>query len=78
MKKLPIGISTLEKIRNENYVYIDKTNHVANLFNLGGRYYFLSCHRRFGKSLFIDTLKQAFLGRKDLFAGLACIWKIML
>ena len=70
MKKLPIGISTLEKIRNENYVYIDKTHHVANLFNSGGRYYFLSRPRRFGKSLFIDTLKQAFLGRKDLFAGL--------
>ena len=70
MKKLPIGISTLEKIRNEDYIYIDKSHHVANLFNSGGRYYFLSRPRRFGKSLFIDTLKQAFLGRKDLFTGL--------
>jgi hypothetical protein len=70
MKKLPIGISTLEKIRSEDYVYIDKTYHVANLFNSGGRYYFLSRPRRFGKSLFIDTLKQAFLGNKELFSGL--------
>jgi hypothetical protein len=70
MKKLPIGISTLEKIRSENYVYIDKTHHLVNLFNSGGRYYFLSRPRRFGKSLFIDTLKQAFLGNKELFTGL--------
>ena len=70
MKKLPIGISTLAKIRAEDYIYVDKTHHVAKLFNSGGRYYFLSRPRRFGKSLFLDTLKQAFLGRKDLFTGL--------
>ncbi len=71
MKNLPIGVSTLEKIRRENNcIYVDKTHHVANLFNSGGRYYFLSRPRRFGKSLLVDTLKQAFLGRKDLFTGL--------
>ena len=70
MKNLPIGISTLEKIRTENYTYVDKTRYVVNLANSGGRYYFLSRPRRFGKSLFLDTLKQAFLGRKDLFTGL--------
>ncbi len=70
MKQLPIGISTLEKIRAENYTYADKTHHVAKLATSGGRYYFLSRPRRFGKSLFLDTIKQAFLGRKDLFAGL--------
>lgn len=70
MKKLPIGIATLEKIRSENFVYIDKTHHVANLYNSGGRYYFLSRPRRFGKSLFIDTLKQAFSGNKKLFKSL--------
>lgn len=69
MKKLPIGISTLEKIRNENFVYIDKTQHVVRLFS-AGKYYFLSRPRRFGKSLLVDTLKQAFLGCKDLFVGL--------
>ncbi len=69
MKKLPIGISTLAEIRAHNYVFVDKTRHVANLVS-AGKYYFLSRPRRFGKSLFLDTLKQAFLGRKDLFTGL--------
>jgi len=69
MKQLPIGISTFQEIRKNNYVYIDKTRHVANLATRG-KYYFLSRPRRFGKSLLIDTLKQAFLGRKELFSGL--------
>ena len=69
MKKLPIGFSSLEKMRKDNYIYVDKTRHVANLVN-NGVYYFLSRPRRFGKSLFVDTLKQAFLGNKELFAGL--------
>ncbi|RTK99794.1 MAG: hypothetical protein EKK57_08695 [Proteobacteria bacterium] len=70
MKQLPIGISTLEKMRAENYTYADKTHHVVSLASSGGRYYFLSRPRRFGKSLLLDTIKQAFLGRKDLFKGL--------
>lgn len=69
VKKLPIGISTLSEIRAKNYVYIDKTCYIEQLVD-NGKYYFLSRPRRFGKSLFIDTLKQAFLGRKDLFTGL--------
>jgi hypothetical protein len=68
-KKLPIGISSFEKIRSEPYYYVDKTPFVAKLVE-EGTYYFLSRPRRFGKSLFVDTLKQAFLGRKDLFQGL--------
>lgn len=70
MKKLPIGTSTLDIIRNDDCVYIDKTPHVERLANSGGRYFFLSRPRRFGKSLFIDTLKQAFFGNKALFKGL--------
>ena len=70
MKKLPIGISTLEKIRSDNYAYIDKTHHVDNLAKSSGDYFFLSRPRRFGKSLLIDTLKQAFLGNKEVFTGL--------
>ncbi len=70
MKKLPIGISGLEKIIAGDYVYVDKTKHVAELVHGGGGYYFLSRPRRFGKSLLIDTIKQAFLGNKDLFKGL--------
>ncbi|MCE3268926.1 MAG: D-galactarate dehydratase/altronate hydrolase domain-containing protein, partial [Burkholderiales bacterium] len=69
IKKLPIGYSTLANIRKENCVYIDKTHHVANLVN-EGRYYFLSRPRRFGKSLFLDTLKQAFLCNHKLFKDL--------
>ena len=69
MKQLPIGISTLSEVRAKNYIFVDKTKHVYNLVNTN-KYYFLSRPRRFGKSLFLDTIKQAFLGRKDLFAGL--------
>ncbi|MEM4619564.1 MAG: AAA family ATPase, partial [Desulfurococcaceae archaeon] len=68
-KKLPIGISSFEEIRRENYYYVDKTHYVAKLVS-EGKYYFLSRPRRFGKSLFVDTLKQAFLGRRELFEGL--------
>ncbi|HIJ60929.1 MAG TPA: ATP-binding protein [Nitrospirae bacterium] len=68
-KKLPIGISNLKKIITEGYVYVDKTRYVCELVNTGV-YYFLSRPRRFGKSLFVDTLKEAFDGNKDLFQGL--------
>ena len=70
MKNLPVGISSLEKIIQQDYCYVDKTHHIANLTRGGGGYYFLSRPRRFGKSLFVDTLKQAFLGRRELFKGL--------
>ncbi len=69
MKKLPIGIQSFEKIRSDDYYYVDKTRHVYDLANRGN-YYFLSRPRRFGKSLFIDTLKQAFSGKKEYFGGL--------
>ncbi|WP_297889713.1 AAA family ATPase, partial [Sulfurihydrogenibium sp.] len=68
MKKLPIGIQTFSKIIEENHYYVDKTPFVKKLEN--GGYYFLSRPRRFGKSLFIDTLKEAFSGNKELFKGL--------
>jgi hypothetical protein len=68
-KKLPIGISTLKEIINGDYVYVDKTYYVHELVNTG-KYYFLSRPRRFGKSLFVDTLKEAFEGNKELFKGL--------
>jgi len=70
MKKLPIGIQTFSTIRTENYVYIDKTKIALDLIN-NGIYYFLSRPRRFGKSLFLDTLKNIFQGNKDLFKGLS-------
>ncbi|MEN9945773.1 MAG: hypothetical protein RLZZ293_159 [Pseudomonadota bacterium] len=69
MKNLPIGISVLSKMSQNNYIYVDKTHHIANLAN-SGEFYFLSRPRRFGKSLLIDTLKQAFSANKKLFTGL--------
>jgi hypothetical protein len=69
MKKLPIGISTFKDIIEEGYLYVDKTHFVKRLVD-NGRYYFLSRPRRFGKSLFLDTLMSAFEGRKELFKGL--------
>jgi len=68
-KKLPIGIQTFEKMVQDNYCYVDKTHFVRQLVN-GGTYYFLSRPRRFGKSLFLSTLKAAFEGRRELFQGL--------
>ncbi|MCX8070313.1 MAG: AAA family ATPase, partial [Thermodesulfovibrionales bacterium] len=67
--KLPLGISSLKKIITESYHYVDKTRYVYELVNTGV-YYFLSRPRRFGKTLFVDTLKEAFEGNKELFKGL--------
>jgi len=70
MKKLPIGIQSFVNMRTEaDYYYVDKTRYVVELAEKG-KYFFLSRPRRFGKSLFLDTLRQAFFGRKELFAGL--------
>jgi hypothetical protein len=69
MKKLPIGIQTFDKIIEGDYIYVDKTEYAYNLIN-DYTYIFLSRPRRFGKSLFLDTLKAIFEGRKELFEGL--------
>ncbi|HMB31505.1 MAG TPA: AAA family ATPase, partial [Desulfohalobiaceae bacterium] len=69
MKKLPIGIYSFEKIRSDDFYYVDKTPYIVQLAEQAG-YYFLSRPRRFGKSLFLDTLKCAFECRQDLFNGL--------
>lgn len=68
--KYPIGIQTFEKIRKEAYVYVDKTRLIHDIARQGG-YCFLSRPRRFGKSLLLSTMEAYFLGRKDLFDGLA-------
>jgi hypothetical protein len=70
MKPLPIGIQTFRQIIEGGYVYADKTAYVG-LIAEGGKAFFLSRPRRFGKSLFVDTLKQAFEGHRELFEGLA-------
>jgi hypothetical protein len=70
LKKLPIGIQTFGEIITEGYTYVDKTAHALALAS-SGKYYFLSRPRRFGKSLFLDTLKELFEGSEALFRGLA-------
>ncbi|MCP4347153.1 MAG: AAA family ATPase, partial [Desulfobacterales bacterium] len=69
MKKLPIGISTLSQIIEGDYAYIDKTQQALELIE-SYKYVFLSRPRRFGKSLFLDTLAEIFSGNKNLFNGL--------
>ncbi|MBK8451719.1 MAG: ATP-binding protein [Thiofilum sp.] len=69
-KKLPIGIQTFREIRENNYYYVDKTALALSLIE-SGKHYFLSRPRRFGKSLFLDTLKELFEGNELLFRGLA-------
>ena len=69
-RKLPIGIQSFAKIRSDDYYYVDKTALALELID-GGSHYFLSRPRRFGKSLFLDTLKELFEGNEPLFKGLA-------
>ena len=69
MKMLPVGIQTFSEIINEDYLYIDKTGIAYSLIERF-KYVFLSRPRRFGKSLFLDTLKNIFEGRRELFRGL--------
>ena len=69
-RKLPLGIQSFAKIRSDDYYYVDKTALALALIE-GSSHYFLSRPRRFGKSLFLDTLKELFEGNEPLFEGLA-------
>ena len=68
--KYPIGIQSFDRIIEDGYVYVDKTDMIYSLVSEGS-IYFLSRPRRFGKSLLVSTIKNYFLGRKELFKGLA-------
>lgn len=70
LQKLPIGIQDFESLRNNGYLYVDKTRMVYDLISRG-KYYVLSRPRRFGKSLLMSTLHAYFDGNKKLFEGLA-------
>ena len=70
LKKLPIYISDFKKMIQDNYLYIDKTEHIYRLFKDSTQYYFLSRPRRFGKSLLVSTLKELFSGNKEPFKDL--------
>jgi len=70
MKKLPIAKTTIKEIIQSNSCYVDKTRYVKQLVDDNNKYWFLSRPRRFGKTLFLDTLRAAFAGEKELFKGL--------
>ncbi|MDR1223465.1 MAG: ATP-binding protein [Tannerella sp.] len=69
MKKLPVGIQSFSNLREEGYLYVDKTADIHRIIT-DGRIYFLSRPRRFGKSLLISTMAELFRGNKKLFEGL--------
>ncbi|MDR2472294.1 MAG: AAA family ATPase, partial [Tannerella sp.] len=69
LKKLPIGIQTFDKIREDNCLYVDKTKYLVNLIATGS-VYFYARPRRFGKSLTVSTFDALFSGKKELFKGL--------
>ena len=69
-RRLPIGIQTFRKIREDNFYYVDKTPFITQLVDRG-THYFLSRPRRFGKSLLLDTIKELFEGNEPLFSGLS-------
>jgi len=69
-RRLPVGIQSFSKIRQEGFLYVDKTDLVWDLVNNGDQYNYLSRPRRFGKSVLIDTLQMYLEGRKELFEGL--------
>ncbi len=69
LQKLPIGIQSFETIREQGYLYVDKTRHVHRMLS-EGMFYFLSRPRRFGKSLLVSVFNCLFQGRKELFGGL--------
>ena len=71
VNKYPVGIQTFSKIRENGYLYIDKTQYIVDFREKQMSYVFLSRPRRFGKSLFASTLQAYFEGRKELFDGLA-------
>ena len=69
LQKLPIGIQTFSKIREEDYLYVDKTASIYRLLT-SGAYFFFSRPRRFGKSLTLSTIKSIYRGERELFRGL--------
>ena len=68
-RRLPIGIQTFREIRDSDCYHVDKTSYIGQLVN-NGKCFFLSRPRCFGKSLFVDTLKEAFEGNRELLEGL--------
>ena len=70
MKRIAISKANFEEIIKKDFIYVDKTRYLYDIVSSYEPYYFLSRPRRFGKTLFIDTFKNFFEGKKELFKGL--------
>lgn len=70
-KLYPIGMQTFSEIREEDFLYVDKTEFIYRMTHTSGKYFFLNRPRRFGKSLLVSTFESYFEGKKELFKGLA-------
>lgn len=70
-KLYPIGMQTFSEIREEDFLYVDKTEYIYRMTHTSGKYFFLGRPRRFGKSLLVSTFESYFEGKKELFKGLA-------
>ena len=70
-KLYPIGMQTFSEIREEDFLYVDKTEYIYRMTHTSGKYFFLNRPRRFGKSLLVSTFESYFEGKKELFKGLA-------
>lgn len=68
--RYPIGQQNFKMLREGNCIYVDKTSYIEKIIRQDSRYFFLARPRRFGKSLFLSTLRYFFEGRRDLFKGL--------
>jgi hypothetical protein len=70
IKKLPLGGQVFKELIENDFLYADKTKYAYDLIKSGAKHYFLSRPRRFGKTLFLTTLKELFTGNRDRFEGL--------
>ena len=70
-KLYPIGMQTFSEIREEDFLYVDKTEYIYRMTHTSGKYFFLARPRRFGKSLLVSTMQSYFEGKRELFKGLA-------
>ncbi len=63
-KLYPIGMQTFSEIREEDFLYVDKTEYIYRMTHTSGKYFFLSRPRRFGKSLLVSTFAELFRGKE--------------
>ena len=72
-KLYPIGMQTFSEIREEDFLYVDKTEYIYRMTHTSGKYFFLARPRRFGKSLLVSTMQSYFEGKKELFI---LVWQV--